>query len=178
MVHIWFETHATTLDNETNRSSGWNDVRVSKAGIKEAKDLGKRRNLNDFDIVFTSDLVRAYHTATLAFGENTKKIFQDWRLREVDYGDMTSMPKDEMNKDRPSRIKNPYPNGESFEMSNMRMFDFLKELAKTSYKEVLIIGHRATHYGLETYITGKPLEECINESLSWKWQPGWEYELK
>lgn len=178
MITIWFETHATTFDNESGRASGWNDVELSPRGIEEAKSMAKRLDVDDFDAVFVSDLIRAYDTATLAFGENKRKIFQDWRLRECDYGDMTGGSKQDMDKDRPSRIDTPYPNGESFQEANKRVVNFLNELAGSGYKNVLIIGHRATHYGLETHISGKSLEECIFESLSWQWQPGWKYELK
>lgn len=178
-MRIVFESHATTVDNETGAASGWNDVELSPAGIEQAKELGRRRSINDFDAVFTSDLQRAYQTAVLAFGPNTGKIFQDWRLRECNYGDFTGRSKQEMDPDRPNRVTVPYPNGESFTDANKRMTNFLIDLKKIKWhKAVLIIGHRATHYGLETFITGKSLEQCIEESLTWKWQPGWEYTLE
>ena len=40
----------------------------------------------------------------------------------------------------------------------------------------MVIGHRATQYGLEHWINGIPLEKVI--SAPWQWQPGWEYQLK
>lgn len=40
----------------------------------------------------------------------------------------------------------------------------------------MIIGHRATHFGLDHFVGGKPLQECIAQHF--EWQPGWEYELK
>lgn len=178
-MYVVFESHATTTDNEEGKASGWNDVELSKAGMQQAKELGKRRKLKDFDVVFVSDLKRSFDTAILAFGKNTRKIHQDWRLRECDYGDMMGGSKAAMDKDRLKRITEPYPNGESFEVANRRMVNFLKELAQNKdYKNVMIIGHRATHYGLETFIAGKSLDQCIRESLTWKWQPGWKYELK
>jgi glycopeptide antibiotics resistance protein len=39
----------------------------------------------------------------------------------------------------------------------------------------MVIGHRATQYGLEHLINHIPLETII--SASWKWQPGWIYNL-
>jgi hypothetical protein len=44
-----------------------------------------------------------------------------------------------------------------------------------SGKTVLIIGHRATHYGVEYYATHKSLQECT--AAKWHWQPGWKYQL-
>ena len=43
-------------------------------------------------------------------------------------------------------------------------------------KRVMIIGHRATQYGLDHLIKGISLEELT--ATHFKWQPGWKYELK
>ena len=73
-------------------------------------------------------------------------------------------------------IKEPYPNGESYEQAVARVQDFYKEL-KEKYpdKTVLVVGHRATQYGLDTLAGGKTIEECLNTPF--KWQPYWEYNL-
>ncbi len=39
----------------------------------------------------------------------------------------------------------------------------------------MIIGHRATQYGLEHWISGLPMEMAI--TAPWQWQPGWTYHL-
>ena len=57
------------------------------------------------------------------------------------------------------------------------MKSFLKDLAKNySGKKIMIIGHRATQYGLEHWIKGIPLQKVI--PASWRWQPGWVYKLE
>lgn len=57
------------------------------------------------------------------------------------------------------------------------MKSFLKDLLKNyDGKRVMIIGHRATQYGLEHCIEGVPLEKAI--STPWRWQPGWIYKLE
>jgi len=56
------------------------------------------------------------------------------------------------------------------------MNDFLKDLLNNySGKRVMIVGHRATWYGLEHWIKGISLEELI--TTPWKFQPGWTYQL-
>jgi 2,3-bisphosphoglycerate-dependent phosphoglycerate mutase len=184
MVSIIFEVHATTEDNENKVSSGWYDVQLSLSGRQEAKELGERYKNKVPDVVFCSDLGRSLQTAAIAFGgdplfADPNLIFVDWRLRECNYGDFTGKDKEFMNKERFKRISKSFPNGESFEQANARMKSFLEDLKKRwNGKNVLIIGHRATHYGLETYASGKSLEQCLQESLTWKWQPGWEYKIK
>jgi len=176
MVEIAFESHSTSLDNEKHLSSGWNDVELSLLGIEQARDLGERRKDEKFDAIFCSDLQRSYKTAELAFG-NKFPIIQDQRLRECNYGDLTQKPSSLVNPEKSKRIKVPFPNGESYEQTSRRMKDFLKDLVKNyDGKRVMIIGHRATQYGLEHWIKGISLEEAI--PAPWKWQPGWIYKLK
>lgn len=40
----------------------------------------------------------------------------------------------------------------------------------------MIIGHRATQYGLEHFINHVSIHDTI--TLLWSWQPGWEYQLE
>lgn len=177
MIEIIFEPHATTFDNEAKRASGWNDVELSALGVQQAKELGQRRSIDDFDAVFCSDLQRAYKTATIAFGKDPNKIFIDWRLRECNYGDFTGRPSDVIEVERPKRITEPFPNGESYQDTTDRIWSFLGDLTKRwNDKKVLLIGHRATHYALDHWINEVPLEKCVTQQFIW--QPGWEYKLK
>jgi len=73
-------------------------------------------------------------------------------------------------------IKEPFPNGESYEQAIARVQDFFKELKeKYSDKTVLVVGHRATQYGLEIITGQKTLKECLKTPF--EWQPYWEYNL-
>lgn len=175
MIEIIFESHATTLDNEKKIASGHYDVELSPKGVEQARGLGDRRQDEHFDAVFTSDLQRAYKTAKLAFGDKFP-VFQDVRLRECDYGDSEHQPSSDIEAERVKRIYEPFPNGESYEQCAERMRSFLEELLQNyDGKRVLIIGHRATQYGLERWVGRKPLEEIVQ--APWSWQPGWTYEL-
>jgi len=66
-VHIIFEAHSTTFDNEAKLSSGWNDVELSPLGIQQSHELGERRGGDGFDAIFCSDLQRSFNTAEIAF---------------------------------------------------------------------------------------------------------------
>ena len=56
------------------------------------------------------------------------------------------------------------------------MKSFLQDLLRDyDNKRVMIIGSRATQYGLEHWIKGVPLEQVV--TAPWRWQPGWEYNL-
>jgi broad specificity phosphatase PhoE len=174
MISIIFESHATSLDNEAKLSSGWNDVDLSELGIKQSAELGARYRGKLPDAIFCSDLQRSYKTAAVAFKDTLVPIFIDSRLRECDYGELTQAPKDEVESQKAQRIRAPFPDGESYEDTSKRMAAFV-EYIKGAYqgKTIMIIGHRATQYGLEEHLLGKKLEDVVLDA--WKWQPGWIY---
>jgi len=171
---IIFESHATSLENEAKLSSGWNDVDLSELGLHQAAELGERYRDKLPDAVFCSDLQRSHKTADIAFKGTSVPIFIDSRLRECDYGDLTHAPQAEVEGQRGEHVHVPFPNGESYEDTSRRMGEFLGDL-KRSYagKTVMIVGHRATQYGLEEHVLGRKLDEVVSEP--WKWQPGWVY---
>lgn len=177
MITIIFETHSTSFDNESHLSSGHNDVALSPLGEKQAKELGERRKNEHFDMIFCSDLQRSYRTAEIAFGDKFQ-IIKDKRLRECDYGDLTKHPSEEVEKDMINRISTLFPKGESYQDCIKRIKEFLDDLSQMSSDRgtnVLIIGHRATRFGLEHLINGKSLKELV--TTPFKWQPGWSYQL-
>jgi broad specificity phosphatase PhoE len=173
-MEIIFESHATSLDNEAGRASGWNDVALSPTGEAQARQMGERYAGQTFDALFCSDLQRSYNTARLAFGDKFP-IITDNRLRECDYGDLEQKGKELIESERPTRIHTPFPNGESLDDAVTRVAEFLHEIHdEYAGKRIMIIGHRATHYGIEHTVSGKPLEEIAAEV--WTWQPGWKYQ--
>ncbi len=177
MIAIIFEAHGTTVDNEAQRASGHFDVGLSELGVKQAKELGERYSKENFDAVFCSDLQRSFRTAEIAFEGRKFKIIRDSRLRECDYGDFTRQPSEKVDEEKPKHIEKPFPNGESYKQTAERMKSFLQDLLKNfDGKRILIIGHRATQYGLERWIKGVSLKDTV--SAKWKWQPGWKYELE
>jgi len=176
MVDIVFEAHGTTYDNEMKLSSGYNDVALSPLGIEQSRQMGERYKDDFFDAIFCSDLKRSYKSAEIAF-DGRWPIVKDVRLRECNYGDFTQKPSDIVEKEKPNHIHVPFPNGESYDQTIVRMQDFLKDLFENYFgKRVMIIGHRATQYGLENIINGVSLEKLV--STPFKWQPGWKYTLK
>lgn len=177
MVTIVFESHGTTVDNETKRASGHSDVGLSALGEEQARQLGERHRDEEFDTIFCSDLQRSYRTAEIAFAGRAIPILKDARLRECNYGDFTGRSSEIIEKEKANCIVSPFPNGESYEQTTTRMKDFLKELLRNyDGKKVMIIGHRATQYGLEHLIKGVPVKDTV--IAPWSWQPGWIYHLK
>ncbi len=176
MITLIFEAHGTTFDNEAELASGWNDVALSPLGERQSVEMGERYKGDHFDAIFCSDLQRAYRSAEIGFGTKWP-IIKDARLRECNYGDFTQKPSAIVGAEKQKRIDEPFPNGESYTQTNARMKSFLDDLRKNyDDKRVMVIGHRATQFGIEHEVNGVPLEKLV--SAHFKWQPGWEYEVK
>jgi broad specificity phosphatase PhoE len=176
MITIIFEAHGTTFDNEAHLSSGHNDIALSPLGEQQSREMGARYKDDHFDAIFCSDLQRSYKSAEIGFGDKWP-IIKDARLRECDYGDFTQRPSEEVDVQKPLRIIESFPNGENYIQATSRIKSFLEDLLKNyDGKRVMIIGHRATQYGLEHFINGVPLEALV--AAKFKWQPGWEYRFE
>jgi len=177
MVAIIFESHSTTFDNENEVSSGHSDAKLSPLGLKQSQELGERYQGKKLDAIFCSDLSRSFETGEIAFKKRNIPIIRDKRLRECDYGDFTQHSSDEVKPLKEKYIIESFPNGESYEQASQRMKSFLKDLLRDyDSKTVMIIGHRATQYGLEHWLNKVPLKKIV--VAPWRWQPGWVYSLK
>lgn len=92
--------HGQSEWNLQNRFTGWEDVSLSEYGVQQAKDAGKKlldNNIN-FDVVFTSYLKRAIHTAYYIMSETDRNwvpMIKDWRLNERHYGALQGLNKAE-----------------------------------------------------------------------------------
>ena len=177
MITIWFEPHATTFDNEAERASGWNDVDLSPLGLKQANEMILRTKERGIEAIFCSDSQRAVKTAIPTANELKIPIFIDERLRECDYGDFTLKPKNEVWSVKLNHIEEPFPGGESYTQVVSRVGSFLEWLKKDfDGKNVMIIGHRGTHHGLDCHIDGVDIKEAVGHKFVW--QPGWKYVIK
>ena len=175
-IELVFETHATTVDNEQGRATGWRPGQLSADGQQQAQRLGRRRRGDRITAVFSSDLARAAQTASIAFAGTTVPVLHDWRLRECDYGQRTGMTVAELHASRLEHLDRPYPGGESWRQAVTRVGRFLGDLPlRWNGQRILVIGHVATRWGLDHYLSGVPLEELIEQDFGW--QEGWQYQL-
>ena len=171
---IIYFVHGTTSDNIEGKCSGWNQVELTDLGRERAIKLGQIRKDTHFDVIFTSDLIRAIDSANLAF-PNVNHI-QDKRLRECNYGDLDG--KDKKLVVYEDHIDIPFPNGESLKDVEKRIINFI-EFIKENYsgKTIGIVAHRAPQLAFEVLTKNITWNEAIKND--WRntksWQPGWEY---
>ena len=179
-IKITYFVHGTTTDNEKHLSSGWADVELSELGKKQSVELKALTRDKSFDVVFCSDLKRAFESARLIW-DRIVPIVPDQRLRECNYGKYNSKPSDVVEPMQENMIWDKFPEGESYEDVKARIADFL-EFLKDNYngKSVAIVAHKAPQLALDVLLRGKTWEQAFKED--WRktraWQPGWEYVLE
>jgi 2,3-bisphosphoglycerate-dependent phosphoglycerate mutase len=83
--------HGNSTWNQENRFTGWVDVDLSDQGRTEAKRAGQLLAESGLkpDLLYTSRLKRAIHTANIALAEAERSwidVKRDWRLNERHYG--------------------------------------------------------------------------------------------
>lgn len=171
-----FETHALTVDNERGIATGWLGGTLSSRGRALAAELGARRRADGIEAVFVSDLARSVEMAEIAFGRTALPVVLDWRLREVDYGELNGASADVVARERPRRIDVPFPGGESYRDAVARIASFLDDLGRhVDGIRILVIGHTATRWALDHLLAGRPLDDAVTAPFDWR--EGWEYDL-
>ena len=177
-VKIIYFVHGTTTDNEKHKATGQNPGVLSDLGINQSKELRNKIKLDEIDLVISSDLQRAIDSANLTF-ENSKKIIQDARIRECNYGDLngqtSSLVLDE------EHIEIPFPNGESMKDVERRLRDFCRYLLDNyDNKTIALVAHKAPQLALDVITKNITWKQAIEQD--WRktknWQPGWIYEIK
>ena len=136
MAKIFIFRHGETYDNKHHDFSGFRNVELDEGGIAEAKRIGEQLKNENVTKAYQSDLIRSQHTLQLVLNGYHKnvEIITDARIKERDYGDLTALNKDEINAKGPKNYALwhrsydiPPPNGESLQMVEKRVLEFLKD---------------------------------------------------
>ncbi|MFN3660249.1 MAG: histidine phosphatase family protein, partial [Brevinematales bacterium] len=125
MGSLYLVRHGESTWNSRNWFTGWVDVSLTPRGIEEALACGRMLADVDFDVAYTSHLVRAMETLLLVlafqrktpvvvshkgrdrrwaqiYNEETKRavlpIYTDWHLNERYYGRLQGLNKEETRK--------------------------------------------------------------------------------
>lgn len=175
-TNLIYFVHGTTYDNDSKKCSGWKQVELNELGKEQAKNLGKINSDIEFDVIFTSDLIRAIDSANIAFPDILK--IQDKRLRECNYGTLDGEDRNLIIYEE--HIDKPFPNGESLKDVEARVRSFINDVLKNyKGKTIGIVAHRAPQLAFEV-ITKNITWQQANEN-DWRktgnWQPGWKYNI-
>lgn len=133
------------------------DEDINENGIKQAEELRDKIMNIKFDVIYSSQLKRAIHTANI-INYNNNKIIIDKRLEERNTGNLAGKPLECTNRevywDYYSNTK--YGTEESINDLFNRVNSFINELKNKNYNTVLIVTHSGVSKAIYAYFNGIP----------------------
>lgn len=142
------------------------DDDLTELGIKQAEELKDKIKNIDIDIIISSPLIRAKHTANI-ININNKKIVFDEKIKERSCGDLAGKPLEVTNRDEywnyNTTIK--YGTSEDIKLFFKRVFEFLDELKTKDYNSVLVVAHSGVSKAFSAYFEGIQDGKFLNRGL-------------
>ena len=133
------------------------DEDLNETGIKQAEELKEKISNITYDIIISSPLLRARHTANI-ININNKEIIIDERLKERDPGSLSGQPIEVTDREEYwnyySKIQ--YGTSETMKVLFDKVTSFLEELKNKDYENVLIVGHSGISKAFYGYFNGIP----------------------
>jgi broad specificity phosphatase PhoE len=170
--------HGFTEMNKEKRCNGQTvEDHVTASGKEVLREFTRSQAFpKDFDMLISSDLLRTRETAEIV-SETLLPVplLFDIRLREINFGDFTGVPWEELVKKHSDMFmekywKNEYDftpfGGESVYGVKERVFAALSDFAERyEYKKILLVTHGGIIRLLEKEFNGKTFEAIENASV-------------
>lgn len=188
--------HGRSSFNDQNRFTGWLDVPLIEAGIKEATRAGEELRQKGFrpSIAFTSKLQRAQHTLKIILKElkmEDLKTMESEALNERHYGDLQGKNKEETAKiygdkqvhiwRRSYDIPPPGEDGESLKDTAARSVPYFENeilpLLKSG-QDVLVVAHGNSLRSIVMEIEKLSPEEILKKEIPTGTPVFYEYDMQ
>lgn len=152
-TEFWVIRHGETLWNASGQLQGHADIELSDHGLEQCERLSKRLGGLCFTALYSSDLLRAKHTAEIIVQKTdcpNKTVQLEPRLREIDVGLLSSLHYRDIPTLFPEYVlalqrdawQTCRPGGESMADLYTRVKDCLLELSiRHAGERILIVTH-------------------------------------
>lgn len=142
------------------------DEDLNELGVKQAEELRDKIKNIDFDIIISSPLIRAKHTADIININNIIIVF-DERIKERNCGDLSGKPLEITNREEYWNYYTTiqYGTSENIKEFFKRVYNFLDELKTKDYKSVLIVAHSGVSKAFSGYFEGIQDGKFLNRGL-------------
>lgn len=163
-MKIYIVRHGQVLHNALKQYNVA-DEDLTDLGIKQAKELRDKIKNMKFDIIISSPLNRAKHTAEI-INRNNKIIYDD-RIRERSCGDLSGKPLEITNREEYWNYYTTIQYGTSENIQDFfkRVYHFLDELKTKDYESVLIVAHSGVSKAFNAYFNGIKDGKFLNRGL-------------
>lgn len=141
------------------------DEDLTELGISQAVELSEKIKNKHFDIIISSPLIRAKHTAEII--ANNREIFYDDRIKERSCGSLSGQPLEVTNREEYWNYYTTiqYETSENIQEFFKRVYNFLDELKTKDYKNVLIVAHSGVSKAFNGYFEGIQDGKFLNRGL-------------
>ena len=133
------------------------DEDINETGIKQAEDLREKIKDINYDLVISSPLARAFHTADIINAKN-KDIITDERLAERNPGSLEGKSINITDREEFWNYYTKVKYGTEERIPDLcnRVKEFLDELKTKNYKSVLVVAHSGVSKAFYVYFNGIP----------------------
>ncbi len=173
--------HGLSIYNDQNRFTGWKDVDLNQQGRDEAKQAVELLSDYNFDMAFTSDLIRAQETLDIildGIGQKDIPLVKDMALNERDYGDLIGQNKVEAAEKFGAEQVHiwrrsfdvPPPGGESLKDTADRVIPYLKNEIMphvVNGKKIIIGAHGNSIRAIVMYLKNYTPEQILKTEIGW-----------
>lgn len=153
-MKLYIVRHGEVPHNALKQYNNENED-LNENGIRQANELKEKiKNIN-YEIIISSPLLRAKHTAQI-INVNNKKILINDKLKERDPGDLSGKPLTVTNRDEYWNYNTTirYGTSENIREFFKRIYNFLEDLKKEDYESVLIVAHSGVSKAFKGYFEG------------------------
>jgi alpha-ribazole phosphatase len=174
MLHLILVRHGQTEWNVQRRYQGQSNVPLSGVGRRQAERVAERLVPQKIDVVYASDLERAWETAKIIAEKHGLEVLPEPRLRELRFGVLEGLTFDEAQVQYPEMIAawlkdfNQPPQGaETVDVFRERIVCLLDDLKqKHDEQTLLLVGHAGS------------LSEILRVALSLSREKRWYFEME
>jgi probable phosphoglycerate mutase len=158
--------HGETAWNVEGRIQGHLDIPLNDIGLAQADAVGRRLRSESFDAIYSSDLIRAFRTASPVVNTPETDIAREARLRERNLGVLQGLTGYEAKDSQAAAwkvFKSRDPEmqleaGESLGQFHRRAVDFIDEmLARHAGQRILLVTHGGVLDAAYRHATGMAL---------------------
>ncbi|MGM0471785.1 MAG: alpha-ribazole phosphatase [Bacillota bacterium] len=163
--------HGETLWNRESRFQGTADIELSSVGVKQAESLAERFRDWELDMVYASNLQRAFKTAEIVAQLHNIEVEEVAELSEANFGVWEGLTFEEIEEEYGEKltawladpVEVEVPQGENLFQVQQRAKKALREIKQCHQEErVLVVAHGGTIRAL--------LAELLEMSLSNFWR--------
>lgn len=164
-MKLYLIRHGEVLHNKLKQYNNENED-LNATGIKQAEELRKKIQEVDYDIIISSPLLRAEHTANIINIRN-KEIVTDDNLKERDPGSLSGQSFEVTNREEYWNYYTTiqYGTSENIKLFFERVYEFLEKLKEKNYRSILIVAHSGVSKAFSAYFDGINDGKFLNRGL-------------